>query len=188
MLPRIDAVFSSRASFFNHRKSLVLLQSNPYHCLQKFTICLRDPCFPRVPLRIRLAKLKLEGLKTKAHSHATSAWVKAATMKIGATIQTQPSVAFLATTSLHTLLLPKDCQRELLKNMESLTNSKRSILFCLFLRAPDHEIKNRQKIKAVINLEEPGEHPKCGDGIDPATGFAYDPEVLNKSITFFAMA
>ncbi len=35
-------------------------------------------------------------------------------------------------------------------------------------------------ITAVFNLQEPGEHPWCGDGILPATGFSYDPETLER--------
>ena len=35
-----------------------------------------------------------------------------------------------------------------------------------------------KNVKAIINLEEPGEHPYCGDGIIPRTGFAYTPEKL----------
>lgn len=31
-------------------------------------------------------------------------------------------------------------------------------------------------VTAVLNLEEPGEHPYCGDGIyDPKVGFSYNP-------------
>jgi protein tyrosine phosphatase domain-containing protein 1 len=33
-------------------------------------------------------------------------------------------------------------------------------------------------VKAIFNLEEPGEHPYCGDGIIPKTGFSYTPELL----------
>jgi protein tyrosine phosphatase domain-containing protein 1 len=36
-------------------------------------------------------------------------------------------------------------------------------------------------ITAVFNLEEPGEHPYCGDGIMESTGFSYDPNDLFKS-------
>jgi len=35
-----------------------------------------------------------------------------------------------------------------------------------------------QGVKGVFNLEEPGEHPYCGDGIIPKTGFSYTPEIL----------
>jgi hypothetical protein len=35
------------------------------------------------------------------------------------------------------------------------------------------------QIVGVINLEEPGEHPICGDGlVSDAIGFSYDPEIL----------
>lgn len=41
---------------------------------------------------------------------------------------------------------------------------------------------------AVFNLEEPGEHPYCGDGIIPKTGFSYTPEDLMKEgIKYFNM-
>lgn len=30
----------------------------------------------------------------------------------------------------------------------------------------------------MVNLQEPGEHPNCGDGIDALTGFSYSPEIL----------
>jgi len=33
-------------------------------------------------------------------------------------------------------------------------------------------------VNAVFNLEEPGEHPYCGDGIIPKVGFSYTPELL----------
>ena len=36
-------------------------------------------------------------------------------------------------------------------------------------------------IKAVFNLEEPGEHPYCGDGIIPKIGFSYTPEILMRN-------
>lgn len=36
------------------------------------------------------------------------------------------------------------------------------------------------KVRAVINLQEPGEHASCGDGILQSTGFSYDPEDLYK--------
>lgn len=43
-------------------------------------------------------------------------------------------------------------------------------------------------VVAVFNLEEPGEHPYCGDGIIPKTGFSYTPELLmNKGIQYFNM-
>ena len=31
-------------------------------------------------------------------------------------------------------------------------------------------------INAILNLQEPGEHPSCGDGILPRSGFSYLPE------------
>ena len=35
-------------------------------------------------------------------------------------------------------------------------------------------------------MQEPGEHPYCGDGIIPATGFSYTPELLmNNGISYF---
>lgn len=36
------------------------------------------------------------------------------------------------------------------------------------------------KIGAVINLQEPGEHQHCGDGIIEKTGFSYDFEEFQK--------
>ena len=38
-----------------------------------------------------------------------------------------------------------------------------------------------KSVKAVFNLEEPGEHPYCGDGIIPKIGFSYTPENLMKN-------
>ena len=44
----------------------------------------------------------------------------------------------------------------------------------------------QKNVKAIINLEEPGEHPFCGDGILEKTGFSYDPEVfMNAGIAYF---
>lgn len=41
-------------------------------------------------------------------------------------------------------------------------------------------------VTAVFNLQEPGEHPFCGDGIIPKTGFSYTPELLmNNGISYF---
>jgi protein tyrosine phosphatase domain-containing protein 1 len=41
-------------------------------------------------------------------------------------------------------------------------------------------------VAAVINLEEPGEHPYCGDGIIPRTGFAYTPEkIMNAGVQYY---
>lgn len=36
----------------------------------------------------------------------------------------------------------------------------------------------RKGVTAVFNLQEPGEHPFCGDGISSRTGFSYTPELL----------
>ena len=33
-----------------------------------------------------------------------------------------------------------------------------------------------QNVVAIVNLQEQGEHPYCGDGILAKTGFSYDPE------------
>ena len=33
-------------------------------------------------------------------------------------------------------------------------------------------------VGVIINLQEPGEHAFCGDGIDDEIGFSYDPEVF----------
>lgn len=38
----------------------------------------------------------------------------------------------------------------------------------------------KQRISAVFNLTEPGEHPFCGCGIQKS-GFPYDPEILMKA-------
>ena len=37
-----------------------------------------------------------------------------------------------------------------------------------------------KKIVTVLNLQEPGEHPYCGDGIIPNVGFSYIPENFYK--------
>jgi protein tyrosine phosphatase domain-containing protein 1 len=43
-----------------------------------------------------------------------------------------------------------------------------------------------QKIHTVINLQEPGEHASCGDGILKKSGFSYDPEELyENNVQFF---
>jgi len=34
----------------------------------------------------------------------------------------------------------------------------------------------RKGINAILNLQEPGEHPHCGDGILAQSGFSYLPE------------
>jgi len=48
---------------------------------------------------------------------------------------------------------------------------------------------DRHHVKAIFNLQEPGEHEKCGDGVkDMKIGFAYDPNTLQKhgiSVYFF---
>jgi len=43
------------------------------------------------------------------------------------------------------------------------------------------------KCGAVFNLEEPGEHPLCGDGlVSDEIGFSYDPEIINNAgIAYF---
>lgn len=44
----------------------------------------------------------------------------------------------------------------------------------------------RKGVTAIFNLQEPGEHPFCGDGINPKSGFSYTPELLmNNQISFF---
>jgi protein tyrosine phosphatase domain-containing protein 1 len=42
-------------------------------------------------------------------------------------------------------------------------------------------------IGAIFNLQEPGEHPLCGDGlVSRQIGFSYDPEVFNNAgISYF---
>lgn len=40
-------------------------------------------------------------------------------------------------------------------------------------------------IKSLINLQHPGEHVSCGFGIDPVSGFSYDPEDFMKDDIFF---
>ena len=37
---------------------------------------------------------------------------------------------------------------------------------------------NELGVTAVFNLQEPGEHPHCGHGIDHKVGFSYNPEEL----------
>lgn len=49
---------------------------------------------------------------------------------------------------------------------------------------------NRNGIKTVINLQEPGEHASCGYGND-ASGFSYNPQRLmerDSELTFFCEA
>jgi len=55
----------------------------------------------------------------------------------------------------------KDYLTELLKNLMSSNNLRKN------------------NVRAIFNLEEPGEHPSCGDGIvDMKVGFSYTPEKL----------
>jgi hypothetical protein len=53
----------------------------------------------------------------------------------------------------------------------------------------EHDIIQQFKdkgVKAVFNLQEPGEHPYCGDGIIPKVGFSYTPELLmNNGIQYY---
>jgi len=35
-----------------------------------------------------------------------------------------------------------------------------------------------KNVKLIVNLEEPGEHANCGDGVLQNTGFSYDPELI----------
>ena len=37
------------------------------------------------------------------------------------------------------------------------------------------------KIGCIMNLQEPGEHSLCGDGIDDKIGFSYDSDVFNNA-------
>jgi hypothetical protein len=43
------------------------------------------------------------------------------------------------------------------------------------------------KITAIFNLEEPGEHPLCGDGlVSDSIGFSYDPTIVsNAGIAYY---
>ena len=44
----------------------------------------------------------------------------------------------------------------------------------------------RNRITAIVNLQEPGEHPFCGDGINKESGFSYRPEeFMNENIYFY---
>ena len=46
----------------------------------------------------------------------------------------------------------------------------------------DHDIIGQFKklnIRVVINLQEPGEHPYCGEPVVPEWGFSYSSEGLN---------
>jgi len=40
-------------------------------------------------------------------------------------------------------------------------------------------------INAIFNLQEPGEHPYCGDGINPISGFSYFPEEFYENGIYF---
>nr|VZI45240.1 unnamed protein product [Spirometra erinaceieuropaei] len=40
------------------------------------------------------------------------------------------------------------------------------------------------QIKTIINMQIPGEHPYCGDGINKS-GFSYDPEVFMEAGIFY---
>jgi len=44
---------------------------------------------------------------------------------------------------------------------------------------------NKIGINAIFNLQEPGEHPHCGDGIHPASGFSYFPEEFYEHGIYF---
>ena len=70
----------------------------------------------------------------------------------------------------------KDFQIDSSKNTISLLSSKSTPSLTLF----------RFGVTAVFNLQEPGEHPYCGDRINNVTGFSYTPENLMKNgIAFF---
>jgi len=44
----------------------------------------------------------------------------------------------------------------------------------------------KHNLLSIINLEEFGEHPNCGDGIDPSSGFSYKPEdFMNEGIFYY---
>lgn len=44
----------------------------------------------------------------------------------------------------------------------------------------------RNNVVAIFNLQEPGEHAYCGDGILASSGFAYNPETfMNAGISYF---
>lgn len=43
------------------------------------------------------------------------------------------------------------------------------------------QLKDLQ-VAAVFNLEEPGEHAFCGDGlVSKEIGFSYDPDIINNA-------
>jgi hypothetical protein len=37
-----------------------------------------------------------------------------------------------------------------------------------------------KQIGAIINLQEPGEHTGCGDGVRPESGFSYNPNLFTQ--------
>lgn len=41
-----------------------------------------------------------------------------------------------------------------------------------------------QNIKTIINLQEPGEHANCGNGLH-SSGFSYDPQIFMKNGIYF---
>lgn len=43
------------------------------------------------------------------------------------------------------------------------------------------EFMKKVGIGIIVNLQEPGEHAKCGDGIDNKWGFSYSSEMFNQS-------
>ncbi|ORX87783.1 hypothetical protein BCR32DRAFT_239887 [Anaeromyces robustus] len=44
----------------------------------------------------------------------------------------------------------------------------------------------KNNILSIINLEEFGEHPNCGDGIELSSGFAYKPEdFMNEGSSYY---
>ena len=50
-----------------------------------------------------------------------------------------------------------------------------------------NQLKSKNVV-AIFNLEEPGEHPYCGDGIIPKIGFSYTPEnLMQKGIAYYNM-
>jgi protein tyrosine phosphatase domain-containing protein 1 len=43
-----------------------------------------------------------------------------------------------------------------------------------------------QNIKAIFNLQIPGEHASCADGLDPSSAFSYVPEsFMDNGISFY---
>jgi len=47
------------------------------------------------------------------------------------------------------------------------------------------QVFKEKGINAIFNLQEPGEHPSCGDGIHPASGFSYFPEEFYEHGIYF---